>query len=54
MGYIDGAVESGIRAAEEVGKRMSGTEDTFPSNITKPSPIFDKKTTGKHEDCNIL
>ena len=43
MGYIDGAVESGIRAAKEIGARMSSWPDDFvPNKISRPSSIFNR------------
>ena len=53
MGYIDGAVESGIRAAKEVTARMQSPDKPISSNVASPSPIFEKKSH-KQEDCVLI
>ena len=44
-GYIDGAVEAGLRASEEVKARLKSQVDTNVSVISTPSPVFGHQTS---------
>jgi len=54
MGYIDGAVESGIRVAEEIGSRMQVPNKPFPNEIAKPSPVFGRKAVQSSNSRGIM
>ena len=53
MGYVDGAVESGVRVAEEIAERMKNPDQLLMSKISLTSPVFDKKEPTQ-KDCNII
>ena len=55
MGYIDGAVESGKRAAEEIRSRMEFPNETFSDDIATPSPVFGKKPRqSSNTGCKLI
>ena len=53
MGYVDGAVESGVRVAEEIAERMKNPDQLFMNKISLTSPVFDQKEPTQ-KDCNII